>query len=260
MRIPVFLAASFIAVSVQADDMFSSLSYLADGKLNLFTGFEYSSGDYGEKIDTQIWTVPLTLKYRNGPLTAKLSTSWLHVTGPGTVTPEGDPIPGSGKKTTEQGMGDVYATLAWNLLDERDHVMGMDVGAKVKFGTADEDKYLGTGENDYALQAEVFKPVGAWYPSIKLGYNWKGDPSGIDYRNVWYGSVGTDYRLSKTYSVGGYYDWRQKLTSGGNQIKELMVYFHTHINDSNKLNVYMLTGFTDSSPDWAAGLSLNHRF
>jgi hypothetical protein len=193
-------------------------------------------------------------------LTLRLGTSWLRVTGPGGVTPEGEPIGGAGAHTTEQGMGDITTSLTWNLLDERKYALGLDVGAKVKFGTADEKKSLGTGENDYALQAEIFKPIDAWNPFFKLGYNWKGDPSGIDYHNVWYGSVGTDYRLSKTFSMGAYYDWRQKLTATGDPISETTLYFNTRINDSNKLNFYLIKGFSDASPDWGAGLALSHAF
>lgn len=237
-----------------------SFPALAEGKLSMSTGFEYSSGDYGETIDTEIWMVPLALKYQNGPLTLRLSTSWLHVSGPGTVTPDGEPIVGSGTNSTEQGLGDLYATATWTLLDDSEYALGMDVGAKVKFATADEDKYLGTGENDYYVQAEIYKPLGNWYPSLKLGYSWRGDPEGYDYRNVWFFSVGTDYRLSKTYSVGGYYDWRQQVTSSGNEISELMLYFHTRLDDTNKLNVYVLTGFSDASPDWGGGLSFTHSF
>ena len=237
-----------------------SFSAMGEGKLSMSTGFEYSSGDYGEATDTETWVVPLALKYQNGPLTLRMSTSWLHVSGPGTVTPEGEPIVGSGTNTTEQGMGDLYTTVSWALLDDRDHVLGMDVGAKVKFATADEDKYLGTGETDYALFAEVFKPVGAWYPMFKLGYSWRGDPEAYDYRNVWFGSVGTNYRISKNYSLGAFYDWRQKLTASGNPISEAMVYFNTRLSDHNKLNMYMISGFSDASPDWAAGMSFTHSF
>lgn len=249
MRLPILLAACLIPLTV-----------CAEGKLSLSTGFEYSSGDYGAATDTEIWMVPLSLKYQNGPMTLRTATSWLHIRGPGGVTPEGEPIGGAGTRTTEEGMGDVTASLAWNLLDERKHMLGLDAGAKVKFGTADEKKSLGTGENDYALYAEVFKPLGAWYPFFKLGHNWKGDPSGIDYRNVWYGSLGADYRLSKRHSTGVFYDWRQKLTATGNPVSEAMVYFNTKFNDHNKLNVYMIGGFSDASPDWGAGMSYTHSF
>lgn len=249
MRLASLLAVSLISVAANADE-----------KLTLSTGVEYSSGDYGATTDTEIWMVPLSLKYQNGRMTMRLATSWLQITGPGGVTPEGEPLPGGGTSNTEQGMGDVTTSLAWNLLSEQKNALGLDVGTKVKFGTADEKKSLGTGENDYALYIEAFKPLGAWYPFFKLGYNWKGDPKGIDYRNVWYGSMGTNYRLSKTYSVGGFYDWRQKVSSTGSTVSEAMVYLNTRLNEHNKLNVYVITGFSDASPDWAAGLSLSHAF
>jgi len=35
--------------------------------------------------------------------------------------------------------------------------LAMDLTGKIKFGTADEDKGLGTGEQDYSLQADVFR-------------------------------------------------------------------------------------------------------
>lgn len=249
MRPLLFLAASLLP-----------LHAAGEGKLTLTTGLEYSSGDYGATSDTNIWSLPVGLKYQGGPLTLRLGTSWLRISGPGGVTPEGEPIGSAGARATEQGMGDVVTSLTWNPLAVRKYALGMDVGAKVKFGTADEKKYLGTGENDYSLHAEIYKPIDNWFPFFKLGYNWKGDPSGIEYRNVWFGSLGTNYRLSKAYSVGAYYDWRQKLTATGNPISEATVYFNTRIDDSNRLNLYLVSGFSDASPDWGLGLSWSHGF
>lgn len=237
-----------------------SLGASADGKLSLSTGFEYSSGDYGATSDTETWVVPLSIKYKTNDLTLKASTSWLHVTGPGGVTPEGEPIGGAGARTTEQGAGDLVLTGIWAALDSQQAVVNLDVGAKVKFGTADEQKSLGTGENDYAVFAEVSKPVQAWYPFLKLGYSWRGDPSGLDYHNVWFGSVGSDYRISKTLSAGLYYDWRERLTSTGSPISEATAYLNMRINDSNKLNLYAISGFSDASPDWGIGMMITHAF
>jgi hypothetical protein len=250
MRALLFLATSLLP-----------LHAAAEGKLSLITGLEYSSGDYGATSDTAIWNLPISLKYQNGPLTLRLGTSWLRISGPGGITPEGEPLEdGAGSSSTEQGMGDVVTSLTWNLLDERKYALGLDVGAKVKFGTADEKKYLGTGEDDYSLHAEIYKPIDAWYPFFKLGYAWKGDPAGVDYHNVWFGNVGTNYRLSKTYSLGAYYEWREELTATGDPISEATFYFNTRINDSNKLNLYLISGFSDASPDWGLGFSLSHGF
>lgn len=237
-----------------------SLAASAEGKLSLNTGFEYSNGDYGGVAETEIWMVPIGLKYQNGPMALRLSTAWLRISGPGGITPDGEPVAGGGVNATEQGMGDVSTSLTWTLLDEGKYPFGLDAGAKVKFGTADEKKYLGTGENDYSLQTEIFKPIGPWFPSLKIGYSWKGDPAGMDYRNVWYGSVGADYRLSKTYSVGAYYDRRQKLTANGQPVSEAMAYLNTRLNEHSRLNAYLISGFSEASPDWGAGVSLGYIF
>ena len=237
-----------------------SLGASADGKLSLSTGFEYSTGDYGAASDTETWVVPLSIKYKTGDLTLKAATSWLHVTGPGGVTPEGEPIGGAGARTTETGAGDLVVSAIWEALDSQSTWANLDVGAKVKFGTADTDKSLGTGKNDFAVFAEVSKPIQAWYPFVKLGYSWRGDPTGQDYSNVWFGSAGADYRISKTMSAGLYYDWREQLTATGSEISEATAYLNMRINDSNKLNVYAISGFSDASPDWGIGMMLTHAF
>ena len=117
-----------------------------------------------------------------------------------------------------------------------------------------------TGKNDFAVFAEVSKPIQAWYPFVKLGYSWRGDPTGQDYSNVWFGSAGADYRISKTMSAGLYYDWREQLTATGSEISEATAYLNMRINDSNKLNVYAISGFSDASPDWGIGMMLTHAF
>jgi long-subunit fatty acid transport protein len=235
-------------------------AYAVDGKLTLAVGLDYSTGAYGESSDTETWAAPIALKYRTDDWNLRLATSWLHVTGPGNLTPEGEPLEGSSAVTTEQGAGDIIAALTYTVLDERNYPFGLDLGARIKFGTADAAKSLGTGKNDYALQAEVFKPIDAWMPYVSLGYKWEGDPAGINYNNVWYGSAGADYRFSQTLSAGGGYDWRQKLTPTSSAVSEASLYLNYHLNDGDKFDLYLVGGFSDASPDWGSGLIFTHRF
>ena len=37
------------------------------------------------------------------------------------------------------------------------------------------------------------------------------------YRNVWLGSVGTDYRITPAVSFGGSYDWQEAVTRTGSR-------------------------------------------
>jgi long-subunit fatty acid transport protein len=235
-------------------------AYALDGKFSLAVGLDYSTGAYGETSATETWAVPIALKYRTDDWSLRLATSWLHVTGPGNLTPEGEPLKGNNAVITEQGAGDIVAALTYTLLDERNYPFGLDLSGKIKFGTADAAKSLGTGKNDYALQAEVFKPIAAWMPYVSLGYKWEGDPVGINYSNVWYGSAGADYSFSRSLSAGGSYDWRQKLTATGSAVSEASFYLNYRLGDDNKFDLYLVRGFSDASPDWGSGLIFTHRF
>ena len=58
-------------------------------------------------------------------------------------------LPGAGAvRRTESGIGDVVASAFRNVLNERDASFGLDIGTKIKFGTADDSRGLGTGKNE----------------------------------------------------------------------------------------------------------------
>lgn len=238
----------------------SATTHGADDKLSLSSGLDYSVGDYGEPQDTETWFLPVNLKYKSGRLSMKLGTSYIWVKGPQSVTPEGDPLAGGGAKRTVHGPGDVTAALAVAMLDEETAALDLDLTGKIKFGTADASKALGTGENDYALQASLYKTLGPWGPYLDLGYRWKGDPAGTDYRNVWYGAVGVGYRFNKTWSGGADYSWRERLTATSSPVSEAMFFANYRLSAHNKLNLYGVTGFSDTSPDWGIGFTASHAF
>jgi hypothetical protein len=237
-----------------------TLAIAAEHRLSLSTGLDYSIGDYGTADDTETWFLPITVKYQYSHYSFKLATAYLWVRGPQNVTPDGEPIPGGGTVETTQGAGDVTASVTSEVLDERDYPLGLDLTGKVKFGTASASKALGTGENDYSVQASLYRSFGAWMPYLDLTYRWKGDPPGIDYHNVWYATAGASYRFNRTWSAGADYAWRERLTAGGDEISEATVYANYRINDSNKLNVYGVAGFSDASPDWGLGCMVTHSF
>ena len=238
----------------------SSTPLAADEKLSLSTGLDYSVGDYGDTQDTKTWFLPVNLKYTTGRYTFKLGTAYIWTKGPQSVTPEGDPLPGGGIKKWVHGPGDVTASLAANVLDDDNAAFDLDLVGKIKLATADSSKALGTGENDYSLQVSLFKTLGSWGPYLDLGYRWKGDPAGVNYRNVGYGTVGTSYRLNRTWSAGADYSWRAKQTATSSPLSEATVYANFKINNHNKLNVYGVTGFSDASPDWGIGMTAIHTF
>jgi len=236
----------------------ATTTHAADDKLSLSTGLDYSMGNYGETQDTETWFLPVNLKYKHDRYTFRLGTAYVWVVGPQNVTPEGDPLPGGGTTRTIRGPGDVTTSLAINILGEDKSGLDVDLTGKIKFATADVNKALGTGENDYALQVSLYKTVATWGPYLDLGYRWKGDPAGVNYHNIWYGVVGASYRHSKLWSAGADYSWRDKLTAASEPLSEVTVYANYKINATNRLNLYGLAGFSDASADWGVGFTVSH--
>jgi hypothetical protein len=231
----------------------------------LSTGLDYSSGDYGDVSDTEIWYVPFTFSYERFPWTAKLTVPWLQIEGPGGVIGGGDsvivvgPVTSIGR-TRESGLGDVVGSLQYSVDAIPAEVMYLDLTAKVKFPTADEDKGLGTGEFDYTLQADVAKVMGRFTPLATLGYKIKGDPAGAQLDNVWFASIGGDYRFAERSNFGATLDFQQAATERSDDSLELFTYVSHRLNQSWSITAYGYFGFSDGSPDEGLGLQVAFRY
>jgi hypothetical protein len=232
--------------------------------LTLATGFDYTSGKYTGTEDTQILYVPFIAKYETGPWALRATVPYLRIDGPGNVIGAGADrvtVPGANTaRRTESGLGDVVLSAFYNVLNERRSAIGLDLGAKVKLGTADENKGLGTGETDWSLQADLFKPLGKATLFGSLGHRWYGDPPGINLKNVFYGSVGGAYRMSADTSAGLAYDYRPAITDGGGEISELTAFVTRRLSREWKVQPYLVLGFGRASPDWGAGAQLAYSF
>src|SRR6185369_8281596 len=126
-------------------------------------GAEYSTGKFGGTETTDTLYIPVVIRHETGPWVLKATVPWLRVTGPGNVIGAGGDrvvVPGATvARTTESGLG-------------------LDLGAKVKLPTADDQKRLGTGELDYAVQLDFFRPIDATTLFGSIGYRVYGDPAG----------------------------------------------------------------------------------
>lgn len=231
----------------------------ADGQATVTTGVDYSSGKYGGTQATDMTYIPVIGKYESGPYVFKLTVPYIRITAPsgGTVVsvdPSGRLVRRSvGARTANSGLGDIVTGLSYNLLNDAPTQTAMDITGKIKFGTADENKGLGTGEADYSLQADLYKTYNKATALASLGYRVLGSPAGFNLNNVWYGSVGGAYKFSQETSGGVILDLRQPSTPTGAQVRELMVYMTQKMGGNYKLQGYLVNGFTDASPDWGVG-------
>ena len=144
----------------------------AGAQASVGAGAEFTTGKYGGTESTQELYLPFTGKLQTGLWSFKLTIPYLVVSGPANAIGGGEdriPIDSSGSGSggssgfsdagsatrTTSGLGDIVARASYSLLQETSSAVGLDVGARVKFGTADEAEGLGTGETDLSLQADL---------------------------------------------------------------------------------------------------------
>jgi len=235
-----------------------------DSSTSIGIGTEYTTGDYGGSSSVEEIYMPLNGSWNNGLIGLRLSIPWVTVRAPeGTLVdgPDGQPVVGEGPRRTESGLGDVIAAVTWiDALKYPPAGLSIDLSGTVKFGTADEDKGLGTGENDYSLQADIYKFIGSTTLIMTGGYTIRGDPVGYELDDVWFASGGIAFRVSDDTRSGIFLDWRQSAVSGADDPAELSGFLSKELAHSVDLAAYALVGLSDSSPDWGGGLNLYRRF
>lgn len=229
----------------------------------LTSGLDYSSGKYGESDKTEIVSVPIVAKYETGSWTLKLTVPYVTIHGPGNVVPSIGPVDGAlapRKRTTESGMGDVVTAVTYNLFDGASGSPVVDVTGKIKFATADADKGLGTGENDYATQVDIYQGFGKFTAIGTLGYRVYGNTKFGALDNVFYGSLGGSYKLTEKTSAGAIYDYRPRITSRGSQVSEITTFVTHKISPHWKAQGYLVGGMADGSPDYGGGGLVSYAF
>ncbi|MBK1789920.1 transporter [Persicirhabdus sediminis] len=231
-----------------------------EGTWRFGTGIDFSSGKYGDAEKTEILYLPLNLSYLNGPWNFKLTVPWIRMSGDGSVIGggEGGVIvgPKGGDTKTEEGLGDIWATAAYSLDSFPSDWGFLDLVGKVKLPTADSDKGLGTGEFDYTLQIDYFKAMGKFSPMVTLAYKVKGSPDEYKLDNVFYTSVGGDYRYSEKINFGASLDFQQASTDTSDDSLEIFSYLGYRLPEDRLLTTYMYFGLSDGSPDFGGGLQI----
>ncbi|MHA6205988.1 transporter [Dyella soli] len=249
--------------------------------IKLGAGIDYTSGKYGTSTTTDITQVPVTLGYDVGDWSFKLDVPYIHVSGADNVIPGIGPVKnnnpkgrGKGKGNSAappptttaatsgsaSGLGDITAAATYEAYSNKSANFGIDLTGKVKFGTADADKGLGTGKNDYSFAVDMYKGYGAWTVFGGVNYTWLGSSQYIRLNDVFGANVGASYKLDTHSSFGAYYDYREKASSTSFARNELTGYYSYKFASAWKAQAYVTKGFTDGSPDWGVGANMVYSF
>lgn len=248
------LAALFmVAISVPA---------VAEDQFSIGTGFDYSSGTYGNAKPTDILYVPVTGKYESDNLTLKLTVPYISITSPGGV------VRGIGRfgrittrttTTTNSGLGDITTSAGYNVYTGDS--LAFDLVGNIKFGTADANRGLGTGKNDYSAQIDGYHTRNKTTLFWTVGYKVYGSPvAGVILNNAPYGTIGASQKLSNKTSAGIMLDMAKSPSIYSTDQGEVTVFISHKIATNIKVQANALKGFSNGSPDFGGGAMITGYF
>jgi len=253
------------AALLAAATLFTPAGARAEGvEVSVDAGAEYTTGDYGGDQSVDEFYVPVTATLDLDRVAFRLTVPFLSVKAPALSVidgPDGQPIVGDGPTVTSSGIGDVQAAVTvYDVLVSKDGDLALDLTGKIKFGTADADEGLGTGEQDYILQADWFRFFSRFTAMGTAGYSFRGDPVGYDLRDTFHVSLGGSYPLQDRVSCGAFYDYRESSVQDSEAAQELTGWVSTGFGARARADFYVIAGFSDSAPDWGAGFSFRTTF
>ena len=214
--------------------------------IGIATGVNVTSGSYGGTADIEDVEVPLVLSidYPRWAVTARIPYLSVHTTD-------------GNQTSSESGLGDVSASLTvFDVLSDWERGLALDVTGAVKFGTAEPDKALGTGENDTTLYLDGYKFFDRATLLASVGYRWRGSTPDVPLQNVFLATAGATFRTGDGALLGMAYDYRESSLEESSDIQELRVFASLPLGDNWVLEGHAFTGFTDSSADWGGGIAV----
>ena len=220
------------------------------------TGIDHSTGDYGGTTETEITYIPLIGKIQTDVGYLKLALPYISITSANNV------VRGIGRVrttsttqvTSQSGLGDIIASAGYTFF-ESDELL-FDLVGNIKFGTADVAKNLGTGENDYSAHIDGFYTVEKTTILATAGYKIVGEADNMSVNNIAYGTLGLSQKYTDKISFGAMLDAAQSSSALTPGTRELSIFATRKLSQTLKAQINLLKGFSDSSPDFGAGLML----
>ena len=168
-------------------------------------------------------------------------------------------FPSNASRSNHSGLGDVVTALTYNVFNHEPTGIIFDITGRIKAPTASAANNLGTGQVDYAIQGDLIKSMSRFMLSASFGYRILGNPSGVNFHNVFYGAAGIAFRYSPDTTIGTSFNIGQSPVRLQDS-RDFTLYVSHRLNDNFRLNIYGLRGASERSPDWGGGINLRYVF
>jgi hypothetical protein len=267
---PLLLTAllCFLTSHVFADD--TSIESKSDTTVSMSTGFDTTVGSYGMNRNSISMSIPVSISYDTENYSFSLMIPYISQVGPeGSILGSRTRLfKGANKLVVEKGLGDIIGSITRDIYDD-DESISLDIKGIIKFATADVNKGLGTGVNDYSAQLDAYKEFDTSILTGSVGYTVLGSPGVIDitgiqqdieFNNVFYTLADFTYELSDQSKIGLTFHTEQASQIDGVPQKDLTANFSFKTSNVTTFRCYMLKGYSEASPDWGTGASISGIF
>lgn len=167
---------------------------------DLSLGTIYASGKFGTSSNTSIWSSALGARLRHNDLTFTASLPWMRILSRSTIFTGIDATPvlvaanTSASRRTTDGFGDLTLGAAYTIAPASSPIE-LELSGRAKLNTASKRSGLSSGENDYAVGADLSVPLGKLAPFTSFTYRFLGDTAIYTLRDGPAASAGASYAL-----------------------------------------------------------------
>lgn len=287
-------AKAFTSLSLVVAVAFGGAQARADTRVQVSSGIDYSSGDYGETTNTEILSLPFAARVSCGAWSVRASIPYVTVRGPADVSEiindtsgssggsnSGSGSSGSGSGSGSSGgggaddgsggsdafaasrnvsgIGDASVAVTYSFDDISASPAYLDLTGRVRLPTGSERDGLGVGATDYAASAELGwdGDIGGMF--VSAGRRFLGEVSDRQRVDGWQASVGTWINAGRRIVIGAYYDWRDSSVLAGADVTSAQAYMTVRLSPAWKVEVYGGAGLSRGNADYNVGMTLTWR-
>ncbi|MES2301773.1 MAG: transporter [Pseudomonadota bacterium] len=239
----------------------------ADQSGEVFAGVDYQQGDYGTGAKVETVSTMVGVAVRKGRVRLGAAVPYLRTTAPVDVVVSqgglfGTPLLAGGGnqtvRTRREGLGDATLQAAYDM-----PVAGFaaSVGGGLKLPTASRAKGLGTGKVDYAVNAQVARPLGHGItPFAAVGYTILSKPDDFAVRNTLAATAGTRVALSPGTSAALSYSYEQSASQALADRQSIGLGLGIALGHKLQLGLQGDAGLSRGAPDVKVGLRIGAGF
>jgi hypothetical protein len=200
-------------------------------------GGGYKTGDFGSPVTSSLYYFGPTIGYISPRYDLSVSVPYLFLTNKN-----------SSQSQSESGLGDIIIRGGTVLVPEGPGGFSLNGALALKLPTADDTKGLGTGQADYGAFLGMHQRIDDWKLSLLGGYILVGEPSSINYNNIYLYGVGISRVLGNT-NISASLDGRRAMVPGAQDPQEATIGVFHVLNADYAIRGSAFKGLNNGGPD-----------